>query len=385
MRLLVYGDYSYHLSDGELSAEVSFALFATRLGREFDRLVLIGRLSPSPELTPYPCGDEVEFVPLPYYESLADPAAVIRGAGRSLTRFWRTLREVDVVWLLGPHPLAVAFAVLAVLRRRRVVLGVRQDLPAYVRNRRPGRRLMSAAATALEASFRLLARRLSVIVVGPELARRYRGAGAMLEVTVSLIDADDVVSPELAAARSYDGELTLISVGRLDPEKNPLLIADVFRRLVDGGRPWRLLVCGDGALREALAERLRELGVAGRAELPGYVPYGPRLVELYRSSHALLHTSWTEGLPQVLVEGFAAGLPVVATDVGGIRDAIADAARLVPPGDAAAAAAELEAIVADPDLRRRLVEAGHDYAASRTASVEVRRVADFLRGRAGPA
>jgi glycosyltransferase involved in cell wall biosynthesis len=42
----------------------------------------------------------------------------------------------------------------------------------------------------------------------------------------------------------------------------------------------------------------------------------------YRSSHFLLHTSWTEGLPKVLIEAFAAVLPVVATDVGGIREAV---------------------------------------------------------------
>jgi glycosyltransferase involved in cell wall biosynthesis len=125
------------------------------------------------------------------------------------------------------------------------------------------------------------------------------------------------------------------------------------------------------------------LGVADRAELLGYVPYGPRLVELYRESHVLLHTSWTEGLPQVLVEAFAAAVPVVATDVGGIRDAVGAAARLVPPGDAPAAAAELEAIAADAELRKRLIQAGHDYVASRTASAEVSRVAEFLRGSAG--
>jgi glycosyltransferase involved in cell wall biosynthesis len=381
VRLLVYGDYSYHLDGGRLSAECSFALFADRLKREFDRLVLIGRLSPSAERTPYACGEGVDFVPLPFYESLAKPGAVIRAAGGSLTRFWRALDDVDVVWLLGPHPLAVAFALLALLRRRRVVLGVRQDLPAYVRSRRPGRRLMRAAALALEASYRILARRLGAIVVGPELARRYRNARELLEITVSLVDDDDVVAPEDALARPYDGELRLISVGRLDPEKNPLLIAEVFRRLADGGLPWRLLVCGDGALRDALGERLRELGVEGRAELPGYVPYGPRLVELYRGSHALLHTSWTEGLPQVLVEGFAAGVPVVATDVGGIRDSVGPAARLVPPGDAEAAADELRAIATDPELRRRLIEAGHAYALPRTASAEVGRVAAFLSQR----
>jgi glycosyltransferase involved in cell wall biosynthesis len=240
--------------------------------------------------------------------------------------------------------------------------------------------MMAAAARLLEASFRLLARRYGVVVVGPELARRYGGGRAVLEITVSLIDREDVVSPELATARSYDGELRLISVGRLDAEKNPLLIADVFRRLVEGGRPWRLTVCGDGALRAELEARLGEMDVIERAELPGYVPYGPELLELYRSSHALLHTSWTEGLPQVLIEAFAAGVPAVATDVGGIRDAVGEAARLVPPDDAPAAAAELEAIAADPQLRRRLIRAGHDYVAPRTASAEVRRVADFLRG-----
>jgi glycosyltransferase involved in cell wall biosynthesis len=383
VRLLVYGDYAYHVEDGRLSAEVSFALFAAKLRDEFERLVLIGRQSPSAELTPYPCGDDIEFVALPYYESLANPLSVARAAGRSLTRFWRTLADVDVVWLLGPHPLAVAFALLAAARGKRVVLGVRQDLPAYVRNRRPGRRMMIAAASLLEASFRLLARRFGVVVVGPELARRYRGARALLQITVSLVEGDDVVSPEAATARSYEGELRLISVGRLDAEKNPLLIADVFRRLVDDGRPWRLIVCGDGALRGELAGRLSELGVAERAELPGYVPYGPRLVELYRRSHALLHTSWTEGMPQVLVEAFAAGVPVVATDVGGIRDAVGEAARLVPPGDAPAAAAELEAIAADAGLRKRLVQAGHDYVVPRTASAEVSRVAEFLRGPPG--
>jgi glycosyltransferase involved in cell wall biosynthesis len=285
--------------------------------------------------------------------------------------------------LLGPHPLAVAFALLAAARGKRVVLGVRQDLPAYVRNRRPGRRMMIAAASLLEASFRLLARRFGVVVVGPELARRYRGARALLQITVSLVEGDDVVSPEAATARSYEGELRLISVGRLDAEKNPLLIADVFRRLVDDGRPWRLIVCGDGALRGELAGRLSELGVAERAELLGYVPYGPWLIELYRRSHALLHTSWTEGMPQVLVEAFAAGVPVVATDVGGIREAVGEAARLVLPGDAPAAAAELEAIAADAGLRKRLVQAGHDYVVPRTASAEVSRVAKFLRGPPG--
>jgi phenylacetate-CoA ligase len=131
-------------------------------------------------------------------------------------------------------------------------------------------------------------------------------------------------------------------------------------------------------MRAELEERLRDLGVAERVELRGYVPYGPELLALYQDSHALLHVSWTEGFPQVLVEAFAAGLPVVATDVGGVA-AAGEAVRLIPPGDATTAAAELGAIAADAALRDALIRAGHDYAATRTATAEVRRVADFVR------
>ena len=241
---------------------------------------------------------------------------------------------------------------------------------------------MIAAALVLEAAFRLLARRSSVIVVGPELARRYRDARAPArDHGLAGRRRATWSRPRRPTARSYDGELRLIAVGRLDAEKNPLLIADVLRSLVDGGRPWRLLVCGDGvAARSSSPTGLRELGVEERAELPGYVPYGPRLLELYRASHALLHASWTEGLPQVLIEAFAAGVPRVATDVGGHPRR--RRRRGVPgrPGRAGAAAAELESIAADGELRRRLIVAGNRYVAPRTAGAEVSRVAEFLRG-----
>jgi glycosyltransferase involved in cell wall biosynthesis len=239
---------------------------------------------------------------------------------------------------------------------------------------------MGIAAAALDATWRALARRFPVVVVGPEIAAQYEGASSVLEISVSLIDGPDLVPVETALRRSYDDELRVISVGRLETEKNPLLLADVLAQLCEDGDRWRLTVCGEGGMQAALEDRLRELGVAERAELLGYVPFGPRLLELYRDSHALLHVSWTEGLPQVLVEAFAAGIPVVATDVGGVATAVGSAVRLVPPGDATSAAAQLRAIAADPSLREGLVRAGHDYAAARTASAEVKRVAEFLRG-----
>ena len=380
MRLAVYTDYAYHRVGHEVFAERAFALFVARLAAGFDRLVLVGREAPAPVRARYSIGAEVELVPLPYYRSLSEPWSVLRSSIQSVTRFWRALGGVDAVWLLGPHPLAIAFAVVAALRRKRVVLGVRQDTRAYVSSRHPGRRLLGLAAAVLDAAWRGLAHAFPVVAVGPEIAAHYAGARSLLEITVSLVDEQDLVPPEAALERSYGGELRVISVGRLEAEKNPLLLADVLARLLRSSDRWRLIVCGEGAMQAALADRLRELGIAERAELLGYVPFGPRLLDLYRDSHALLHVSWTEGLPQVLVEAFAAGLPVVATDVGGVAKAVGEAVRLVPAGDAGAAAAELEAIAADPGMREKLVRAGYDHAAARTVTTELKRLGEFLRG-----
>lgn len=379
MRLGVYTDYSYARADGALHAEQSFSIFLAGLATRFERLVLIGRLNPEVERARYPLPDTADFVALPYYVSLARPWNVARSIGGSLWRFWRTLDDIDAVWLLGPHPLSLAFALLARARGRKVLLGVRQDLPVYVRRRHPTRRSLHLAASMLEAGYRGLARRCPTIVVGPALKHSYARAPSLLAISVSLIEGNDVVELATACARRYDGELTVLSVGRIDPEKNPLMLADVLSRLCGHGRAsWRLVVCGEGPLEEPLTARLRALGVADRAELRGYVPLGEGMREVYEGGHFLLHTSWTEGLPQVVIEAFAAGLPVVATDVGGIREAVGDAAILIAPGDDAGAAQALRSLVEDVARREESVGRGLAYAHAHTLDSELDRLADFI-------
>ncbi|HEY1275212.1 MAG TPA: glycosyltransferase [Thermoleophilaceae bacterium] len=376
MRLAVYTDYPYRREAGAVYAERAFVLFLGELARRVDRLVLLGRMHPEEgrsERSHYRVPDEVEFVPLPHYERLSHPLHAARAMSGSARAFRGVLPGVDAVWLLGPHPLCLAFAALAAGARRRVFLGVRQDLPRYARTRHPERRSFHVAADALEASYRLLARRCPVIVVGPDLARRYASARRLLSISVSLVRADDV--PAEPPARSWEGPLTALSVGRLEAEKNPLMLADVLAAL---GDRWRLVVCGEGPLEGELRSRVAELGVGERVELRGYLPLGSGLGELYRESHALLHVSWTEGVPQILFEAFAAGLPVVATAVGGVADAVGEDALLVEPGDPVAAAAALERLAAEPSLRERLARGGLPRARAHTLEAECERVAAFM-------
>lgn len=372
MRLAAYEDAIYSRdTDGTLSVHRAFPLFMFGLAAEVEDLTVLGRLDPEPGRSHYVVEHPEAFAPLPHYANAADVGAVLRALGGTAGQFWRVLGRVDAVWVNGPSPMAVLFAVLALLRRRRLVLGVRQDTLAYARNRFPQRRLPLLAFRLMDATWRALGRLARVTAVGPALAARHPGAH---QLAVSFVADSDLEAPRTAAPD--DGTTTILSVGRLETEKNPLLLADVLAEL---GDDYRLEIVGEGPLEADLRARLAELDVADQAELLGYVPLDGGLFDRYRGCDLFLHVSWTEGLPQVLLEAFAARAPVVATAVGGVPEVAEGAALLVPPGDAKAAADAVRRLLGDDALREELTAVGLQRARERTQEAERRRLVAFIR------
>jgi glycosyltransferase involved in cell wall biosynthesis len=377
VRLGIYADLVYRADRDGVSTDRAFILFVAALAERVDELVVFGRLHPGPSRAPYALPDRIRFVALPHYERVTAVGPMLQSAGAAARAFAAALAGLDVVWIFGPHPVSLVFVGIARAKRVPVVLGVRQDFPSYVARRLPSRRWLWSipAAHVLERAFRVL--RLPVVVVGDDLAARYRGA---VHVTgISLVRSAAVATPADALGKDWTGELRLLSVGRLDPEKNPLLMPEILA-LLRRASAWRLVVAGEGALVSAVAARARELGVEDALELRGYVPHGEELFELYRSSHAFLHVSSTEGLPQVLFEAQAAGLPIVATDVGGVAAALGHGARglLVPPGDAAAAVRACEQLRRDEELREQLIRSGLEFARAETTEAQLDRLVPFL-------
>jgi glycosyltransferase involved in cell wall biosynthesis len=203
-------------------------------------------------------------------------------------------------------------------------------------------------------------------------------------MTVSLMRRDDVAAEP--QDHSWNGTIELLTVGRIDREKNPMLLLDALAEL-DRSAPgrYRLTWVGTGPMVTEVEQRAAALDLATDVTLPGFVPFGEPLVARYRGAHAFVHVSLTEGVPAVLMEAMASGIPIVATAVGGVPAALHDgrAGLLVPPSDREALVSAIRRLD-DPDLRDRLVREGLEIAARHTLDAEADQVAGFLAGARKP-
>jgi glycosyltransferase involved in cell wall biosynthesis len=363
---------------------LGFTSFAAAVGDRLGGLVLIARRTEETETTPFELPDGVELAPLPYYRSLRDIPQLLRAMPGTLVALWKALSRVDSVWVSAPNPVGLMVMALAAVRRRRILILVRQDTMRYFRSRLPSP-LWAPLLVPLwlvDRIFRAVARKARTVVVGAQIAKQYRAPrDNVLETTVNLISEVDI--PAQAPDREWSAPVRLLTVGRIEPEKNPLLLVDVLARL-EREWPGRFVATwvGTGRLAEAMRERAEVLGVSESLELPGFVPLEPQLLDRYRGADAFVHISWTEGVPGVIIEALASGLPTVATDVGGIRSAVEDghAALLVPPGDEGALTDAILRLDDDPPLRHRLAKAGLGLARQHSLEAEADRVAAFISG-----
>jgi glycosyltransferase involved in cell wall biosynthesis/predicted metal-dependent phosphoesterase TrpH len=161
-----------------------------------------------------------------------------------------------------------------------------------------------------------------------------------------------------------DGDLLLVSVGRVSPEKRLDVLLEAFATLRGQHPGARLVIAGEGPGRE----RLEAAAPAGVRFL-GLIE-GDELADLFAAGDVFCFPSTTDTFGQVLLEAAASGLPAVAARAGGAAELVQDDVTgvLVPPDDAPAFAAALGRLAADPALRGELGRAARAAAMERSWS-----------------
>jgi glycosyltransferase involved in cell wall biosynthesis len=147
----------------------------------------------------------------------------------------------------------------------------------------------------------------------------------------------------------------LVTVGRLQAPKDTLTLVRALAELPRGA--CEAVIVGGGPDRPAVESEARRLDLESVVHLAGERNDVP---ELLAASDVFVLSSRSEGLPLSILEAMAAGLPVVATNVGGVPELVVEGETgfLVPPGDPQALAGALERLLGDSTLRRRLGAAG---------------------------
>ncbi len=182
----------------------------------------------------------------------------------------------------------------------------------------------------------------------------YKQLTCSTPLSVLPVMTEDLLEEQEISRRSPD-TVTFGFAARLEHLKGLLVLIEAFASLYKSSANSFLKIAGIGSQQQQAASRIKKAGVATRCQLIGAYDQVKEKTAFMRSLDVFVLPSLTEGTPNSFVEAMACGLPVIASDVGGIADMVtAQTGILVPPGDSTALAIAMSQLAADQDLRARM-------------------------------
>ena len=369
----------YHMpfwqtADGALwEAEGSFARYVDSLAPYFDRVVLSVPVFDTPPAS----GSRVQsanvtIVPLPYFPG---PRQFYPMLPSVMPRLRAWVDQCDVIHLRVPSPAAIFAFRLARARRKPIFLLVVGDYAALLPHLGYTgiKKALFAAYVAFEEwALRFMTLRVLTFANGRALKAKHDAQGAVVrETRTTTLSLADIATRTDTCARP---RIRILTVSRIDPRKGLRALPAMIAALSGDGIDVTIDIVGPtiGLIgeseRDAIAAEAARLGVADRVTLHGGVALD-RLMPMYREFDLfVLPTRPGEGIPRVLMEAMAAGLPVVTTDVSGISSLIADGENgvLVRDDSISALVEAVRSLITTPSLRQRLIQGGYDTARAHT-------------------
>lgn len=296
-----------------------------------------------------------------------------------------SIRRADVVFVMIEGGLTYLVVLLSWLLRRRVAAWLQVSWSAMLGDRRFWHRWLSRLVYPLADRVIAVSQGVAedLLDFAPALAGKIEVVPNPIDLDATRRMAREPVGQEAAA---WFDRRVVVAVGRLHRQKGFDLLIRAFAEVLREGLDWKLLIVGEGPERGRLQRLVAELALEERVWLPGFIrnPYA-----LMARSHLFVLSSRYEGLPTVLIEALALGLPVVAADCySGPREILGgDYQFLVSPGDARAlGGAMLEAMRrVEAGMRdlQRCVRVSERYAAPLVTARIERVIVSLVDGRGG--
>jgi glycosyltransferase involved in cell wall biosynthesis len=332
MRLILYSNQpifrwkrKYY---GETKNFIDF-LAALAIQNSSYRLVVPCKVLKSPPAYELPALEMPKrVVEVDYYQGHRQAAVTSFKNAFSLRPYLLGMVGEDLV-VAGPGPNSFLFWLSFLLPKSvRLVYFIRGDTLRTVRNIYHGQ-VIYPVMVGLVKLFRwrirrLLAnRRAIVFVYGDKLLEQYPGPQGSTHVISPLIDESMLrldPRPEIEEHRP----LRLLYVGRLSREKNIISLIEACEKSAENGSPFTLSIVGFGPLASEIRHRVAQQESLDWVTFKGFVAHGEHLIAELDKHDILCLPSRTEGLPRVVVEAFARGMPVLATRVGSLESFFPD-------------------------------------------------------------
>ncbi|MFY0630552.1 MAG: glycosyltransferase family 4 protein [Flavobacteriaceae bacterium] len=325
LSILIFNDFLFHREGDSIYTDDSYIIFADLVGKNFKEKSFLGRISQNKKdersyETPIPPSDIIE---IPYYSSLKYfPFFNVFKTFRLVKTINSVIKKSDILWLAWPHPISLLILFLQIGKGKKIILNVRCDLAELVKIRYSGifRFLASSFIKLSNGLLPFLVKDFTVLVTGSELKEAYSKLSPnTYDIRNTVISNNSFTMPD----RKKIDPIHLLFVGRLEAEKGIEYLLEAIP-LIQKKHPVTLRIVGDGINEETLVALSKELKITDSVEFYGYVPFGKELFSHYINSDIFVLPSLSEGFPRVIDEARGFGLPIVCTNVGGMKTELRD-------------------------------------------------------------
>ncbi len=293
---------------------------------------------------------------LPYF---SDPINFFKrfvfDAWANIKGMWIALDECDTCLLRFPSPVLPVIYLMAVLRRKRIVLFVKGTWVHAARNLSPGftNLLKRLIISFYEIFHRIIIRHHLTISTYPYLDLNLPN---IIFGFTSLVIKEEI--PAFAIRELKDGQvINALFVGRLTEAKGIFVLLEAFKEIYNNSRYGiQLHIVGDGYLKNKVEKYIKENSLEACTMLHGHLGW-EQLRLLYQKSDLFILPSYTEGVPKVIIEAMINSVPVITTRVGALPLLFQDGEHciFVEPGNVQQLAETIRKVVLDPAQSERLV------------------------------